>query len=92
MSEGKKSNAWIWVVVILIIALLALFFMFRGGKEETGTGGQQTGTGGQQPSGQEQPTPTTSGDEISNLDVGDNPDIGVDDLNSLPASQEEITG
>ncbi len=81
VSDGsKKSNAWIWVVVILIIALLVLFFMFKGGKEEAGTGGQQPGTGQQ------------AGDEISNLDVGDNPDIGVDDLNSLPASQEEITG
>jgi len=31
-----------------------------------------------------------SADEITALDVGDNPDLGVDDFNSLEVSQEDI--
>ena len=29
--------------------------------------------------------------DINNIDVGDNPDVGVDDFNTLQVSQEEIT-
>lgn len=31
-----------------------------------------------------------SADEITALDVGDNPDLGVDDFDSLQVSQEDI--
>ena len=78
-TEKKKGNMLVWIIVIIVV-LLILFFMFRGGKE-AGTKEQQSEIGRQQP-----------GDEISNLDAGDNPDLGVDDLNSLQVSQEEIAG
>ena len=29
-------------------------------------------------------------DDISGLDIGENPDLGVDDINSLQVSQEDI--
>lgn len=82
-GSEKKSNIWIWAAVVVAV-LVVLFFMFRGG-DEAGTG-KQPGTGNQGTGGQQ------AGDEISSLDVGGNPDLGVDDLNSLQVSQEEITG
>lgn len=82
-GNEKKSNVWIWVAVVVVV-LIILFFMFRGG-EEAGTE-KQPGTENQGTTGQQ------AEDEINSLDVGANPDLGVDDLNSLQVSQEEITG
>jgi len=75
-KEETKSNMWIWVVLAIIV-LVILFFSFKGGKEPQGTA---------------QPTPAPSGADasIENLDVEDNPDIGVDDLNGIQISEEEI--
>jgi len=84
-GTGKKSNIWVWAAVIVVV-LVILFFMFRGG-EEAGAEKKLPGTGNQGTGGQQQ-----AGDEIDSLDVGANPDLGVDDLNSLQVSQEEITG
>ena len=81
----KKGSVWIWVAVIVVV-LVILFFMFRGG-EEAGVEKKLPGTGNQGTGGQQQ-----AGDEISSLDVGANPDLGVDDLNVLQVSQEEIIG
>ena len=76
LNKRGMNNTLIWIVVIVAI-LLVLFFVFRGSKEGKNAGGE-TGN-------------AATADEISNLDVGENPDMGVDDLNSLPASEEDIT-
>ena len=74
-KKGKGSNKWIWVIAIIVL-LLVLLFAFKGNKQET-TGG--TGTN----------VPETG--DINSLDVGNNPDVGVDDFNSLQVSQTAIS-
>lgn len=81
----KKGNAWLWIIIILIIAIVVLFFLFRSPspeKEKPGSGadgGEGSGGGAE-------------GDELEALDIGENPDVGVDDFSSLEVSSEEITG
>lgn len=80
----KKSNAWLWIVIIVIIAIVVLFFLFKGGEE---TGGKKDSGKVAGPNGR-LPVP----DDIEPLDIGENPDVGVDDFSSLEISSEEITG
>ncbi len=78
-SEAGKSNnkIWIWVIVA-VIAILVLFFVFKGAKKgDTGTiTPPGDGVGGSA--------------DINSLDVGENPDTGVDDFSTLDVSQEDI--
>ena len=88
-NKNAETKKWIWIVVIAVV-LLILFFMFRGGNKEVGDkkgSGNVAGPNGEVPV---LPVP----DEIDGLeaDMGGNPDLGVDDLNALQVSQEEITG
>lgn len=72
----NKGNSRILIwAIIIVIVLVVAFFMFKGGNKE----------------GTSITDKTAQQDEISSLDVGENPDIGVDDLNSLQVSEEEIT-
>ena len=72
----NKGNSRILIwAIIIVIVLVIAFFMLKGGNKE-GTGITDK---------------TPQQDEISSLDVGENPDIGVDDLNSLQVSEEDIT-
>ncbi|MDO8509093.1 MAG: hypothetical protein Q7S27_05415 [Nanoarchaeota archaeon] len=80
VNNGKKSNKLIWIVSIVII-LGILFFAFKGGDKEESNINDNDQTADDQ-----------EVNEIDGLDVGDNPDIGVDDFNSLLVSQEEIAG
>ncbi len=85
-SIGKgKGMTWLWVVIAVIV-LIVLFMWFRK------PAGDNTGKPGEVME-KETPQPTTApplADDISGLDVGGNPDVGVDDFNTLPASQEPI--
>lgn len=83
--SGKKGNTWLWVVIIIIV-LVVLFFLFRSPSPEkekigAGTSGEKVAGGGAVNTG-----------DIGALDIGENPDVGVDDFNSLQVSSEEITG
>ncbi len=81
-APAKKSKAWLWIVIALVVVLLVFFWM-----RKTPSTQQQTGTPQETP----QPTPAAT-DEISSLDSGANPDIGVNDVDSLQTSQDNIAG
>jgi hypothetical protein len=76
-GEKKGSNFWLWVVLVVIIAGL-LFWAFRPSDSETPT-----------PQGEEQEQPVAN-DSLSNLDVGENPDLGAEDLGAIATSQDAI--
>ena len=77
-NTNIKKRSWIWMwVVIGVILFVVLFFVFRGSEKTVKGNGEVT--------------PPEKTDDISNLDIGENPDLGVDDFNSLQISQEEIT-
>ncbi len=80
-GDKRGSNFWLWVVIVVIV-LVALFWVFK--KPSSGDVMEKpTPT-------PVQPTPTPETDGISALDVGDNPDLGVEDFNTLPTSQEPV--
>ncbi len=82
---GKKSKTWIWVILGIIV-LVVLFYMIRGGNK----GASNTNT--ERVGGNNLPTNNQQGvSDINSLDVGNNPDVGVDDFNSLQTSQEDIS-
>ena len=74
-KKGRGNNKWIWAVAIIIV-LFVLIFAIKGNKKIETT----SGDGNVQETG-----------DINSLDIGDNPDIGVEDFNSLPSSQEAIS-
>ncbi|MEK6843810.1 MAG: hypothetical protein AABX83_00100 [Nanoarchaeota archaeon] len=74
-KKGRGNNKWIWAVAIIIV-LLVLIFAIKGNKKIETTSGDGN-------------VPETG--DINSLDIGDNPDIGVEDFNSLPSSQEAIS-
>ncbi len=81
-ASGKQSsNFWLWVVIAVIV-LVALFWFFKKPTEDKMEKVIPTPT----------PTPQPLAvDDISGLDVGDNPDVSTDDFSStLPVSQEAV--
>ena len=74
LNVKKGKSRTLTWAIIIVIILVIAFFMFRN-TDKGGTGITDK---------------TTQQDEINNLDVGENPDVGVDDLNSLSVSEEDI--
>ncbi len=73
MSSINKKRKSLLGVVIIIIALIVLFFVFKNlSPEEKITKGTEVG-------------------DLNSLNVGENPDLEVDDFNALQISNEEIS-
>lgn len=81
VPSGKPgSNFWLWVILAVIV-IVVLFWFFKKPAEDKMEKTIPTPT----------PTPQPPADDISSLDVGDNPDVGTDDFSStLPISQEAV--
>ena len=78
-SNTKKSNVWLWIFIAIIV-LIVLFYVFRAPKETK----ERTSVG------EKITPPNIEPDDITVFDIDDNPDIGVDDFNSLEVSEEGI--
>ena len=71
----EKNKVWLWTLIILIVAVFLIFAIKSYSKESK--------------------TPLTQKEQIKisnieSLEIGENPDIGVDDFSGLQISQEEI--
>ena len=75
MEEKEGKTNRFIWTIAIIVIIIILMFMFRGNKKET------TGT----------PATTQEIADINTFDVGDNPDVEVDDFNSLQVSQTDIS-
>ncbi len=77
--DKSNSKKWLWIITIVIVLLVA-FYMFKNSDEKKDTD-TNTNTPNQN---------TESGNEIVDLDIGESPDTGLDNIDSLLISNEEL--
>lgn len=73
-SEAGKTNNKMWMWIVIAVIVLLVLFFIFKGAKK----------------GEKIILPGQATADINSLDVGDNPDIAVDDFGSIDVSQEDI--